>query len=107
MNPLAYGINTGVTDPRFFGFPLIQITSFNGSNFRLGGNWPKHIGPDGSLQILEHVSVLRGKHAFKFGGEIIHNTADPFITKTARGSSNSGPREISERQREARRLLVF
>src|SRR6202171_3107235 len=55
VNPLAYGINTGVTDPRFFGFPLIQITDFNGANFRLGGNWPKHVGPDGSLQFLEHV----------------------------------------------------
>jgi len=63
VNPLAYGINTGVTDPRFFGFPLIQVGN-SGGTFRLGGNWPKHIGPDGSLQILEHVSVLRGKHAF-------------------------------------------
>jgi hypothetical protein len=85
MNPLAYGINTGVTDPRFFGFPLIQITDFNGANFRLGGNWPKHVGPDGSLQILEHVSLLRGKHAFKFGGEIIESTADPFITVDGKG----------------------
>jgi hypothetical protein len=85
VNPLAYGINTGVTDPRFFGFPLIQINSFNGANFRLGGNWPKHVGPDGSLQILEHVSVLRGKHAFKFGGEVIGSTADPFITSNAKG----------------------
>ena len=85
VNPLAYGINTGVTDPRFFGFPLIQISSFNGSTFRLGGNFPKHIGPDGSLQILEHVSVLRGKHAFKFGGEVIESTADPFITLNGKG----------------------
>ena len=85
INPLAYGINTGVTDKRDFGFPLLQISSFNGANFRLGGNWPKHVGPDGSLQILEHVSVLRGKHAFKFGGEIIQNTAEPFITMNAKG----------------------
>jgi hypothetical protein len=85
INPLAYGINTGVTDSRKFGFPLLQINSFNGANFRLGGNWPKHVGPDGSLQILEHFSVLRGKHAFKFGGEIIEDTADPFITMNAKG----------------------
>ena len=85
INPLAYGINTGVTDPRKFGFPLLQINSFNGANFRLGGNWPKHVGPDGSLQILEHFSILRGKHAFKFGGEIIRDTADPFITMNAKG----------------------
>jgi hypothetical protein len=85
VNPLAYGINTGVTDPRFFGFPLVQITDFNGGTFRLGGNWPKHNGPDGSLQILEHVSVLRGKHAFKFGGEVIGSTADPFISSDGKG----------------------
>jgi hypothetical protein len=84
VNPLAYGINTGVTDPRFFGFPLIQVFP-SGGTFRLGGNWPKHIGPDGSLQVLEHVSVLRGKHTFKFGGEVIESTADPFITSDGKG----------------------
>jgi Carboxypeptidase regulatory-like domain/TonB dependent receptor len=84
VNPLAYGINTGITDPRFFGFPLIQIGP-SGATFRLGGNFPKHIGPDGSLQILEHVSALRGKHAFKFGGEFIKSTADPFITLNGKG----------------------
>jgi outer membrane receptor protein involved in Fe transport len=85
VNPLAYGINTGVTDPRRFGFPLIQINQLNGATFKLGGNWPKYNGPDGSLQILEHVAILRGKHAFKFGGEIIHDTSDPFITMNAKG----------------------
>jgi hypothetical protein len=85
VNPLAYGINTGVTDPRRFGFPLIQINQLNGATFKLGGNWPKYNGPDGSLQILEHVALLRGKHTFKFGGEIIHDASDPFITMNAKG----------------------
>jgi Carboxypeptidase regulatory-like domain/TonB dependent receptor len=83
VNPLAYGINTGVTDPRFFGFPFIRITPFS---FRLGGNWPKHPGPTGSLDTLETVSLLRGKHAFKFGGEIVENTADVFVTANGKGS---------------------
>jgi len=86
VNPLAYGINTGVTDPRFFGFPLIRINPFSLLTFRLGGNWPKITGPDGSLQISEHVSVLKGNHAFKFGGEIINNQAAPFITQNGKGS---------------------
>jgi carboxypeptidase family protein/TonB-dependent receptor-like protein len=86
VNPLAYGINTGVTDPRFFGFPVLRINPFSQGNFRLGGNWPKLTGPDGSLQILEHASVLRGNHAFKFGGEIIHNSANPFITQSGKGA---------------------
>jgi hypothetical protein len=85
INPLAYGINTGVTDPRFFGFPIIVINPFNGS-FRLGGNWPKITGPDGSIQVLDHVSVVKGKHAFKFGGEFIHNSANPFITQNGKGN---------------------
>jgi len=85
VNPLAYGINTGVTDRREFGFPFIQINQLNGATFKLGGNWPKYNGPDGSLQILEHVSILRGKHAFKFGGEIIRDTSDPFVTMNAKG----------------------
>jgi hypothetical protein len=85
VNPLAYGINTGVTDKREFGFPFIQINSLNGATFKLGGNWPKYNGPDGSLQILEHISILRGKHAIKFGGEIIRDTSDPFVTMNAKG----------------------
>jgi carboxypeptidase family protein/TonB-dependent receptor-like protein len=85
VNPLSYGINTGVTDPRRFGFPLVQINSLNGATFKLGGNWPKYNGPDGSLQILDHISILRGKHAFKFGGEFIRDTSDPFVTMNAKG----------------------
>src|ERR1700730_4721806 len=86
VNPLSYGINTGVTDPRFFGFPFIRINQFSATNFRLGGNWPKHPGPTGALEILDHVSILRGKHAFMFGGEIIDNTADVFVTANGKGS---------------------
>jgi outer membrane receptor protein involved in Fe transport len=85
VNPLAYGINTGVTDPRRFGFPLVQINSLNGATFKLGGNWPKYNGPDGSLQILDHISILRGKHTFKFGGEFIRDTSNPFVTMNAKG----------------------
>ena len=29
VNPLAYGINTGVTDPNYFGFPFIRFSNFN------------------------------------------------------------------------------
>lgn len=83
VNPTAYGINTGVTDPNLFGFPFIRFTTFN---VRLGGNWPKLRGPDGSFQLLDHVSVLRGNHAFKFGGEFIYNTAVPFVTANGKGT---------------------
>ncbi len=85
VNPLAYGINTGVTDPRLFGFPLMGVNGNFIGTFRLGGNWPKHIGPDATLQFSEHVSVSRGKHTFKFGGEINQTAANVFITTNGKG----------------------
>ena len=85
VNPTAYGINTGVTDPKFFFFFLIQISPFAYGNFHLGGNWPKIEGPDGSLETVDHVSYLRGKHAFMFGGEFIYNSAIPFVTQNGKG----------------------
>ena len=85
VNPTAYGINTGVTDPRFFGFPLIQISPFGFGNFHLGGNWPKIEGPDNSVQLTDHISYLRGKHLIKFGGEFINNQAKPFVTQNGKG----------------------
>ncbi len=82
VNPMAYGINTGVTDPRYFGFPLVRFTGFSG---RLGGSWPKIEGPDQGGEVLEHLSILRGKHALKFGGEFIYNYAVPFVTSNGKG----------------------
>jgi hypothetical protein len=64
----TYGINTGVTDPQRGGMPQINISGFT----PLGGgvNWPKFQGPDSVYQVVDYVSLLRGKHAFKFGGEV-------------------------------------
>lgn len=64
----AYGINTGVTNPVLGGMPNIRISGFT----ELGGfpSFPKYVGPDTTLSFLDNVSYLRGKHAWKFGGEI-------------------------------------
>jgi len=50
------------------GFPQIQIQGFQA----LGGNqnFPKLQGPDYTFQVLDDVSLTRGKHAFKFGAEV-------------------------------------
>jgi len=67
----AYGLNTGVTNPLYFGLPRINIAPFYIFPNELGGfNWPKVQGPDTRLQFVDHVSYTRGKHAFKFGGEL-------------------------------------
>jgi len=65
--PTGYGINTGVTNPTFFGLPLIFISGFTNLG---GGNWPRFVGPGSYTEFLDHISYLRGKHAFKFGGEV-------------------------------------
>jgi outer membrane receptor protein involved in Fe transport len=83
VNPLAYGVNSGVTNPQYFGLTDITI---NGIGGRLGGGWPKIKGPTDSLQLLDHVSYLRGRHAFKFGGEAILNTAKVLNTSNAKGN---------------------
>lgn len=65
--PTGYGINTGVTNSTFYGLPLIFIQGFTNLG---GGNWPRFVGPNSYTEFLDHVSYLRGKHAFKFGGEV-------------------------------------
>ena len=79
----AYGINTGVTDPLRFGMPQINVAPFNS----LGGgvNWPKFQGPDSVLQGSDYVSYLRGKHAFKFGGEIRHASVNEGSFRGSKG----------------------
>jgi hypothetical protein len=82
--PTGYGINTGVTNPLYFGFPRISIQSFT----LMGGNWPKIIGPDANTEFVEHLSYLHGKHAFKFGGEITFSEGDGGATTNAKGRFN-------------------
>jgi len=70
----TYVMPTGVTNPQYGGFPEIRIAPFGTSGFRIGGaNWPKIIGPDGVLTLLDHVSWLRGRNSFKFGAEVLVN----------------------------------
>ena len=72
VNPTTYGLNTGVTNPLFFGMPQISITGGGTSFTNLGGaTWPKIQGPETDFVWQDHVSYLMGKHSFKFGGEII------------------------------------
>lgn len=82
----GYGINTGVTNPAYFGAPDIFIqTGLLNSNFQLGGEWPKTVGPDSVMQFTDHVSLLRGTHSFKFGGDILLNTSQNDVTARAKG----------------------
>ena len=56
VNPLAYGINTGATDPKTFGIPSIGITGYGS----FGGSQHKIVGPDNIIQLLDHFSLVHG-----------------------------------------------
>jgi len=66
--PNGYGINTGVTNPLFFGLPQILITGFSGEP---GYNSANLRGPEGEEDFHDDVSYLHGTHAFKFGFEYV------------------------------------
>jgi Carboxypeptidase regulatory-like domain len=82
-NGSTYNMYTGQTNPLYFGLPRLRIRSFSG--FQLGASWPKIVGPDGVLQLLDQVSTLRGKHAVKFGVEILSMQNDSNVTANAKG----------------------
>ena len=88
FNGATYEMPTGITNPLYGGFPGLGFNhggfSGGGGGF-IGGGWPKIIGPDGVLTILDHVSYLRGKHAFKFGVEILDNKSIEDETSNAKG----------------------
>jgi carboxypeptidase family protein/TonB-dependent receptor-like protein len=83
FNGSTYHIYTGQTNPDYFGLPRIRLAAFG--RFELGASWPKTVGPDGVMQIQDHVSYLHGKHAFKFGGEILMNTSTSNVTANTKG----------------------
>jgi outer membrane receptor protein involved in Fe transport len=82
--PSTYGIFTGVTETG--SLPIIRLSGFNA----LGGSpgWPYKFGPDTVYQFVDYVSYVRGNHAFKFGGDIRRNMADPSQFGAAKGAIN-------------------
>jgi Carboxypeptidase regulatory-like domain/TonB dependent receptor len=87
----AYGLDTGVTNPLYFGLPRINIAPFYIFPQELGGfNWPKVQGPDTRVQFVDHVSRIFGKHAVKFGGEIHHDAFTGGAYGGARGRIKFG-----------------
>jgi Carboxypeptidase regulatory-like domain len=83
-NGSTYHIYTGQTNPSYYGLPLMNFQG--GFSFQLGLGWPKTVGPDGVWQIADSVSVLRGNHTFKFGGEILINQSTNNVTANTKGN---------------------
>jgi len=84
-----YKIDTGLTNPLLSGIPNIKIPGVGGVGgfTELGAfhNFPKIVGPDKVYSFIDQVSYLRGKHAFKFGGEIRRDLIHQGTFRGARG----------------------
>jgi len=79
-----YKINTGVSNALLNGIPNVRIP---GSFTELGAfhNFPKIVGPDKVYSFIDQVSYLRGKHAFKFGGELRRDLVHQATFRGGRG----------------------
>ena len=87
----SYGINTGVTNPLAGGLPSVVITGFgNGGTPVLGTafNRPQYFTPNPYYDIQDSVSIQKGKHSIKIGGEYTHLQADAQVFNNGRGRFN-------------------
>ncbi len=84
--PSGYGFNSGVTNPLYGGFPYILISSL--PSMELGAGPRSSIrGPEGDSDLVESVSYLHGKHAFKFGFEYVDVILDGDTYSGAQGTA--------------------
>jgi hypothetical protein len=81
FDPVALGLNTGVTDPSLSGAPRIQITNFD----PIGWNPPygrKTFVP----QLTDNVTYVKATHQMSFGGDFRWADYKDLTQRYARGS---------------------
>jgi Carboxypeptidase regulatory-like domain/TonB dependent receptor len=85
VNPATYGLNTGVTDPRLFGFPSINP----GASFfdSMGGNrsWPLFTTPSKTYNFSDTASYTLGRHTIRFGGSFRYGDVNYYRASAGRG----------------------
>ena len=84
-------INSGITDPLGGGVPSVVISGFGNGGTPVVGtafNRPQYFTPNPYYDFQDSLSVLRGKHSVKFGGEFTHIEADSAIYNNGRGRFN-------------------
>lgn len=81
FNPVAAGLNTGVTNPTLLGAPNITINGFDAI-----GLTPPLGRIDTTGHIDENLTYTTGRHALRFGGEYRHSRLDVFYQRNARGT---------------------
>ncbi len=87
----AYGVNTGVTNPLAGGLPSIVIQGFGNGGTPVVGtafNRPQYFTPNPYWDLQDSVSLLKGKHSIKIGGEFAHVEADAAVFNNGRGRFN-------------------
>jgi hypothetical protein len=84
----TYHLYTGQTNPAYYGLPTLAFQG--GYSFQLGLGWPKTVGPNGVWQISDSVSLLRGNHSFKFGGEVLILQSTNNVTANTKGPVRFG-----------------
>jgi hypothetical protein len=85
----GYLLNTGVTDALVGGLPNINIGSFS-TGLGTAANRPQYFTPNPFYDGQDSISLLKGKHSFKFGGEIAFLEADSNVYNVGRGQFNFG-----------------
>ncbi|MGD1096194.1 MAG: carboxypeptidase-like regulatory domain-containing protein [Bryobacteraceae bacterium] len=81
VNPLALGLNTGVTSPVLQGSPSIKITGFD----YVGATSPE-ARTDTTGHLTDTLSYNLGRHAFGFGGEFRRAVEDVGYDINQRGT---------------------
>jgi hypothetical protein len=85
VNPTQYGLNTGITDPRLFGFPRIGMSTYCCNYFGGNSSWPTETSPSHAENYSDTVSYTAGKHALRFGGDFSNGGVDYFRAGYGRG----------------------
>jgi hypothetical protein len=71
-------------EPANCGMPVVTIQGFTATG--CCNSFPKIQGPDYTVQFIDSVSYIRGKHSFKFGGEARHESTQEGTFSGSRGN---------------------
>ena len=81
INPIALGLNTGVTASNLVGAPFVSIGSFDST-----GLTPNSGRQDVTGHVSDSLSMIKGAHQLRFGGEVRQARIDSFYTTGGRGA---------------------
>jgi len=81
FNPVAAGLNTGVTNPTLLGSPDMTISGFDEI-----GLTPPLGRIDTTGHLTETLSYIVGSHQLRFGGEYRRSRGDIFYNRNGRGT---------------------